>query len=152
MTAKAAKKFEILEEGASIRLKVFGSSPKELFQNALYAMAHVQKPEILEQSAVGRLIGVVRRRSVTGDFAIESMDYSTLLVDFLDNILSRSENHNAVFFKTKFKEFSELKAEGRIYGVKVADFSKNIKAIAFHEVEVKETGPGKWECLLVFDI
>lgn len=150
--SKTLKKFEILEEGASIRLKVFGSSPKELFKNALYAMAYIQKPEILEQSAVGRIIGVVRRRRMSEDVVFESMDYSTLLVDFLGGVLSRSDNHNAVFFETKFEEFSELKAEGRIYGVKVADFSKNIKAISFHEVEVKEVEPGKWESLLVFEI
>ena len=152
MAKEKMKRFEILEERPSIRLKVFGSSPKELFQNALYAMAYVQKPEILEQSAVGRLIGVVRGRRVSDEISLESMDYSTLLVDFLGGVLSRSENHNAVFFETKFKELSELKAEGCLYGVKVADFSKNIKSIAFHEVEVKEVQPGKWECLLVFDI
>ena len=152
MKAQAAKKFEILEESPSVRLKVFGSSPKELFQNAIQAMAYVQKPELLEQSAVGRLIGVVRGRRVSDDISLDSMDYSTLLVDFLGGVLSRSENHNAVFLETKFKELSELKAEGRLYGVKVADFSKNIKSIAFHEVEVKEIQPGKWECLLVFDI
>lgn len=152
MAKEKSRKFEILEEESSVRLKVFGSSPKELFQNALQAMAYVQKPEILEQSTVGRLIGVVRGRRVSEDISFESMDYSTLLVDFLGGVLASSENHNAVFFDTKFKELSELKAEGRLYGVKVAEFSKNIKSIAFHEVEVKEAEPGKWECLLVFDI
>lgn len=152
MVKEKTKKFQVLEESPSVRLKVFGSSPKELFQNALQAMAYVQKPEILEQSTVGRLIGVVRGRRVSEDMSFESMDYSTLLVDFLGGVLASSENNNAVFFDTKFKELSELKAEGRLYGVKVAEFSKNIKSIAFHEVEVKEVEPGKWECLLVFDI
>ncbi len=146
------KKFEVLEEGASIKLKVFGSSPKELFQNALQAMAYVQKPEVLAQTAVGKLIGVVRGRRVSEDVFFKSMDYSTLLVDFLTDVLSRSDNHNAVFFDGRFKELSELKAAGRIYGVKVADFDKNIKAVSFHEVEVKEVGPGKWEGILVFDV
>lgn len=152
MNKQKAKKFEILEEGNQIRFKVFGSSPKDLFQNALEAMAYVQKPEMLEQSTVGRLVGLVRGRRVSEGIVLESMDYSTLLVDFLNGVLSHSDNHNAIFLDTKFKELSELKAEGRIYGVKVGEFARNIQAVVFDQVEVKEVEPGKWECLLVFEI
>ncbi len=152
MVKEIPKKFEILEHTADIRLKVFGSSPKELFKNALYAMGYVQKPDIVEQSTVGRIIGRLRGRRVVEEVAIESMDYDTLLVDFLSGVLSYSDTQNAVFFDVKFKEFSENKAEGLIYGVKVDDFDKDIKAVTYHEVEVKEIEPGKWESTLVFDI
>ncbi|MEK7203657.1 MAG: archease [Patescibacteria group bacterium] len=146
------KRFEILERAADLGFKIFGSSAKELFKNAVYAMGYAQKPEIVEQSAVGALIGRLRGRRISEDFLIESMDYNTLLVDFLSEILSRSDNQNAVFFDVKFNKFSELKIGGRIYGVKVDDFSKNIKAVTYHEVDVKESEPGKWESQLVFDI
>ncbi|MFN7088600.1 MAG: archease [Candidatus Paceibacteria bacterium] len=152
MRKERTKRFEILEHTADLRLKVFGSSPMELFRNALYAMAYVQKPEVLEQTTVGRLIGHLRGRGVTEDVSIESMDYNTLLVDFLSEVLSHSDAHNAVFFDIKFNEFSELKAEGKIYGVKVDEFKEDIKAVTYHEVDVKEVEPGKWESLLVFDI
>lgn len=147
-----AKKFEVLERAADLRLKVFGSSPKELFRNALYSLGYTQKPEIVGQSAVGAFIRRLRGRRVTEDFLIESMDYNTLLVDFLSDVLSRSDSQNAVFFDVKFTAFSENKIEGRIYGVKVDDFSKNVKAVAYHEVDIKEIEPGKWESLLVLDI
>ena len=146
------KRFEVLEQTADLRFKIFGSSPKEVFKNAVYAMGYVQKPEVVEQSAVGALIGHLRGRRISEDFVIESMDYNTLLVDFLSEILSRSDAHNAVFFDVKFSEFSELKIGGRLYGVKVDDFSKNIKAVAYHEVDVKENELGKWESSLVFDV
>ena len=145
------KRFEVLEQAADLRFKIFGSSPKEIFKNAVYAMGYAQKPEIVEQGAVGALIGRLRGRRVSEDFLIESMDYNTLLVDFLSEILSRSDAHNAVFFDVKFSEFSELKIGGRIYGIKVDDFSKNIKAVVYHEVDVKENEPGEWESSLVFD-
>ncbi len=145
------KKFEVLEHATDAKLKIFGSSPEELFKNAVYAMSHIQKPEIAEQSTVGKLIVRIRGRQVSEDFSIESMDYNTLLVDFLSEVLSRSDAHNVVFFDVRFKEFSELKVEGRVYGVKVDDFSKNIKAVTYHEVDVKEIEPGKWESQLVFD-
>lgn len=146
------KKFEIFEHAADMRLKIFGSSPKELFKNAVYALGHVQKPEVIEQSVVGVLLGRLRGRRISEDFLLESMDYNTMLIDFLSDILSRSDAQNAVFFDVKFKEFSELKIAGRIYGVKVDDFSKNIKAVTYHEVDVKEAESGKWQTQLVFDI
>lgn len=146
------KRFEVLEHTADLRLKVFGSSPKELFGNALYAMGYTQKPEIADQSTVGRIIGTIRGRRISEDIIIESMDYNTLLVDFLSEVLSRSDALNAVFFDVKFNEFSELKIEGKIYGIKVDDFSQDIKAVTYHEVDIKETEPGKWESLLVLDI
>lgn len=152
MVKEKIQKFEVLEHTADVRIKVFGSSPKELFKNALYALGYTQKPEIAEQSTVGRIIGTIRGRRVSEDFSIESMDYNTLLVDFLSEVLSRSDSQNTVFFDVKFKEFSELKIEGRIYGVKVDNFSEDIKAVTYHEVDVKEVEPGKWESLLVFDI
>lgn len=148
------KKFEILEQAVDLRLKIFGSSPRELFKNALYAMGHTQKPEIVKQSVMGKLIGRLRGRQVqvSEDFSIESMDYNTLLVDFLSDVLSRADIHNAVFFDVKFDSFSENKIEGRIYGVKVDDFNKNIKAIIYHEVDIKEIELNNWESLLVLDI
>lgn len=146
------KKFEVLEHTADLRLKIFGSSPKELFKNALYALGWTQKPEIVEQSTVGKIIGRLRGHQVNEGFLIESMDYNTMLVDFLSHILSISDTHDAVFFDVKFKEFSENKIDGKVYGVKVSDFDKDIKAVTYHEVEVKEIEPGKWESLLVFDI
>ena len=152
MKKERTEKFEVLEHTADLRLKVFGSSPKELFKNALYAMAYIQKPDIVEQSTVGKIIGRIRGRRADDSVAIESMDYNTLLVDFLSEVLSRSDTQNAVFFDIKFTEFSELKIEGKIYGIKVDDFSKNIKAVTYHEIDIKETEPGKWESILVFDI
>jgi len=149
---KPPKRFEIVEEAANLKLRIFGSSAKDIFKNALYAMGLTQKPEIVEQSTVGKLIGRLRGKQVSEDFLIESMDYNTLLIDFLSDVLSRSDIHNAVFFDVKFKNFSENKIEGKIYGVKTDDFSKNIKSVIYNEVDIKETDSNKWESLLTLDI
>src|SRR3989344_6067498 len=135
---KPPKRFEVVEEAANLKLRIFGASPKDLFKNALYAMGFTQKPEIVEQSTVGKLIGRLRGKQVSEDFLIESMDYSTLLVDFLSDVLSRADIHNAVFFDVKFNDFSENKIEGEIYGVKVDDFTRSIKSVVYHEVDIKK--------------
>ena len=140
------KRFEVVEEAANLKLRIFGSSPRDIFKNALFAMGFTQKPEIVKQSTVGKLIGRLRGKQVSEDFFIESMDYNTLLIDFLSDIISRADIHNAVFFDVKFKNFSENKIEGKIYGV------KNIKSVIYNEVDIKETEPNKWESLLTLDI
>lgn len=147
-----SKKFEVVEDAANLKLRIFGSSARDLFKNALYAMGLTQKPEIVEQSTVGKLIGRLRGKQVSEDFLIESMDYNTLLVDFLSDVVSRADIHNAVFFDVKFKSFSENKIEGKIYGVKIDDFNKIIKSVIYDEVDVKEIEPNKWESLLTLDI
>ena len=152
MMKEKTKRYEILENAPNLRLKIFGSSPKDLFKNAIHALGHTQKPDIVEQSAVGALIRRLRGNRLTADFSIESMDYNTLLVDFLGDVLSRSDSQNVVFFDVKFASFSENKVEGRIYGVKIADFDKNIKAVDYNEISIKEVAPGKWESPLVLDI
>lgn len=152
MTEDSQKKFEILEHTADLRIKVFGSSPKELFTNALYAMASVQKSEAVEKGTVRRLIGQIRGRKVSVDIFVESMDYDTLLVDFLSEVLSHSDTEQAVFYEANFKKFSDNGLDAIVTGFKVDDFEKDIKAVTYHEVNVKEIEPGKWESLLVFDI
>jgi len=146
------QKFEILEHTADLRLKVFGSSPKKLFENALYAMGYIQKKDVVKQSTVGKFLGKIRGRQISEDLVVESMDYNTLLIDFLSETLSLSDAQNAVFFKVKFNKFSDTKIEAKIYGVRVDDFDEDIKAVTYHEVDVKKTDSGKWETLLVFDI
>ena len=46
------RRFEVMEEAANLKLRIFGSSPRDLFKNALYAMGFTQKPEFVEQSTV----------------------------------------------------------------------------------------------------
>lgn len=152
MVPKEVKKFEILEHTADLRVKVFGSSPRELFKNALSAMSFTQKPEVFKQSKVGKIIGKLRGRQLSEAISVESMDYNTLLVDFLSEVLSRSDSLNSVFFDIKFDNFSETELEGQVKGVRVDSFDEDIKAVTYHEVDIKEIEPGKWESLLVFDI
>lgn len=147
-----SKKFEILDHTADLRIKVFGSSAEELFENALYAMASIQKPSVLGQSRVGKIISKIKGKGILKELEIESMDYNTLLIDFLNEVLTQSDSENAVFYSVNFKEFSENKIKAIISGVRVSDFDEDIKAVTYHEVEIKEIEPGKWESLLVFDI
>lgn len=66
--------------------------------------------------------------------------------------MSHSDTEDAIFSEVKFKKFSENGLEARVTGYKVNQFDTNIKAVTYHEVTVKEIGPGKWESFLVFDI
>ena len=145
------KRFEVVQENPDVRIKVFGASPKEIFSNSLLAMAHVQKPSVLEPSTVGKILGTIRLRNTSETILVESMDYETLLIDFLEQALELSDEKGAVFSEIKFKELSEQKLFGKLYGVK-ANLDKDIKSVVFDEMYLKNLEDGNWEALLVFEV
>lgn len=146
--------FLLVSERPDLRFKVFGSSPEDVFRNSLLAMASFQGPEIIEQSTVGKIINTLthRRKKITVEIMLESMDYNTLLIDFLDRVLAVSDEKNAVFYEIKFKEFSEQKLFARLIGSKVDTFRIQIKEVSYQEIKIEKVLPNKWEALLVFEV
>jgi|SRR3989344_5772063 len=146
------KKFEIIEESPNLKIKIFGKSPREIFHNALYAMAYVQSPSLIEPSTVDKLISAFRGKKLAEEIVIEGMDYQTLLIDFLEQALELSDEKNFLFFEPKFNEFSEQKLVGRLIGVKFENLERPIKDINYENIDVKEVEPGKWEAIIVFEL
>lgn len=143
--------FEILEHTADLKIRVWGSTPEELFKNALQGMAHVQKPEL--RIANGEL-------RITKKIKVESNDATTLLIDFLSAALTQSQINRVVFYDVKFLKFSDspsagsgqVELEAEIEGVKVDEFDEDIKAVTYHEADIKQNPDGAYETLIVFDI
>lgn len=133
-------KYKILEHKADLKIKVFGKGKEELFQNALLGMAESQKPEIAEKKKVKRAI------------KIKSLDLPTLLVDFLSEALYQSQVNKEVYFEAKFKKFSDIEIEGELIGQKVERFGEDIKAVTYHNLDVRQKENGIWEAEVLFDI
>lgn len=148
----SAQKFELITQGNTASIKVRGSSPRELFLNALLGMAFVQKPQLAQSSFVGKIMKAILPRKISASVELNGMDYAMLLVDFLSEVLSHAEQENAVFFKATFSHFGERGLSAKLSGSRVDDFDQNIKAVGYHQVEVKEIASGKWEATVVFEI
>jgi len=129
---------EELEHTADIALRVWGEDFLSL----------------LRQSAKGmyELMGVNLERKVSkeSEFVVEKGSREIQLVDFLNEILYLAEDESAIFETFVFNQ-----NEDGIYvqasGFKANSIQRNIKAVTFHNLDVKETNRGL-KTKITFDV
>jgi len=134
-------KYEILEHKADLKIRAFGKTKEELFLNMLSGMSENMKPELQKPG-----------RKTKRKIRLSSFDFQALLVDFLSEILYLSQVNKEVFFEAKFKKFSENEIYGEIFGQKAERFGEDIKAVTYHDLEIKKTKNKTWEATVLFDI
>ena len=135
--------YEIIEHTADLKIKVWGDSLENLFSEAALATMRMVK-DISKITIVNSLI----QRKVK----VEAPDKTALLVDFLSEVLALSQTNKEVYTEVKFNKFSETELEALLRGIKVDEFDEDIKAVTYHEAEVKQNEKGEWETFLVLDI
>ncbi len=143
------KPYEILEHPAELRIRVFGETIEELFKNAAFALAEIltrEKP-------------TTYNKQPTTKIKIKSPDINSLLVDFLSEILAKSQINKKVY-KADFIKIRPEPVEGlhyleaEIIGYPVERFDEDIKAVTYEDLNIKQEDPpaGGWTTYLVFDI
>ena len=135
------KKFEILEHKADLKIRVFGKTKEELFQNALFGMTESMKPEIKKPEEK------TKRR-----IKIKSLDLPSLLVDFLSEILYLTQVNKEIYREIKFKKFTDTELQGEVIGQKVERFGQDIKAVTYYDLNVYQKKDKTWEATILFDI
>ncbi len=134
--------WKFLSHRADIRMEARAKSLPDLFRFSLQGMAEIIKPGELGK----------RRFTATHKLSIESPDLTSLLIDFLSEILTVSHLRQAVFYQVDFTELKSTKLRAKIYGVKVNGFDEDIKAVTYHQAEVKQDKQGVYHTVIVFDI
>ena len=135
------KSYQILPHVADIRLKVEADNLTELFMAAIEGMMTIIKESKAEEQEREKRI-----------IEVESADATSLLIDFMNDILYQSHTNKEVYTEVNFLEFSEKALKAEIYGIKVDDFDEDIKAVTYHEAEIKKNEKGNFETVIVFDI
>lgn len=135
------KRYEILEHTADLKIRAFGKTKKELFQNALLGMEESLKFELRRPE-----------EKTKRKIKIKSLDLSAILVDFLSEVLYLSQVNKEVYFEVNLKKFSDTKIEGELIGQKVERFGEDIKAVTYHSLDVHQEKDGTWQATVLFDI
>ena len=135
------KKYEILEHKADLRIKVFGETKEELFSNALFGMTESQKPEIKKPEEKNQRL-----------IKIKSLDLSSLLVDFLSEVLYLSEVNQEVYNNIQFKKFTNKNIEGTLSGNKLKKIGVIVKGVTYHDLDIHQKKDKNWEVTILFDI
>jgi SHS2 domain-containing protein len=139
-------KFKILEHTADLKIKAYGKTLPELFVNLAQGMAS-------QQLGVENLSEAGQTRGEWEEVAVEADGLESLLVDWLNEILYRSDVKVKVYSEFELLEFSEspYKIKTRMRGLALAQKKLEIKAATYHQLEIKKTDGG-WEATVIFDI
>lgn len=136
-----SKKF--LSHTADIRLKVSAETLPRLFELCLNSMNRL-------------LIRDFDKRKYTSDISkkihLESADRTSLLIDFLSEVLTLSHVSKAVFFEMSIESITDNKITAVLDGTIMNSFDEDIKAVTYHEADVRLNENGDWETILIFDI
>jgi len=129
--------YEILQHTADVRLRVTASTLEELFADALRGLMAVMH-------------GATAGAEETEPVEVESVDVTALLVDFLNEALVRAHVRRRSFTGASFPSLSETRVAATLTSVP-AEFEEDVKAVTYHEAEVRRDGGG-WTTMLVLDI
>src|SRR5687768_7064928 len=131
--------FELIYHTADVRLRVSSDTLENLFRDAVRGMYAVMRGEV-SSAAVSRVITVD-----------DSADTTSLLVDFLNEVLNRAQIGREIFEEIRFTRFEALSLTAELTGTAPAEFEEDVKAVTYHEAEVRRQVDG-WTTMLVFDL
>ncbi|WP_042699898.1 archease [Thermococcus sp. PK] len=140
------KRWEHYEHTADIGIRGYGDTLEEAFEAVAIAlfdvMVNVEKVEKKE----------VREVEVEGE------DLYSLLYNFLEELLILHDTEGLVFrdFEVKIEKTEEgYKLKAKAYGEKLSEKhepKEEVKAITYHDMEIKQLPNGEWMAQLVPDI
>jgi len=137
------KTYKVLPHTADVRLWVEADSRAELFSAALEGMAGLIKTSRIE---------LLKEKSVENIIKLEAPDNTALLIDFLSAVLTLTHQCKAVFTEVTFARLNETSLNCTIKGFETDGFDDDIKAVTYHEADVKNNSSGRFETMIVFDI
>jgi SHS2 domain-containing protein len=140
--------YRILEHTADVRLLVEGQTLEALFAEALRGMMELMQPE----TEPGEAEAQKRPLETSREIQVESPSATALLVDFLNEALSLAHSHRERYEGVEFKEISESRVHAELRGRAVPYFGEDIKAVTYHEADIRRNAAGNLETMLVFDI
>ena len=82
---------------------------------------------------------------------LDSVNVTALLVDFLNEALVRAVTRRVVFTGASFASLGETHLSATLTSVPAASFDEDVKAVTYHEAEVRRSGEA-WTTMLVLDI
>lgn len=134
--------YQILPHTADLKIKAIGKELPEVFINAALAIASQQSPEAKKSED-----------EPWQEVFVQSADLSSLMVDWLNEILYQSEANQKVYLGFEILDFSEKPAriKAKIRGPRVPTKNIEIKAATYHQLDIKKVKSG-WQVVVVFDI
>jgi SHS2 domain-containing protein len=133
------KRFEEIPHTADWSFRAFGDDLSELFENAASAIFTLEGTGLDHGPEIARMV------EVTG------IDYESLLVNWLSELLYLQESHREVYHQFHIEALAPTKLRAHIHGTPFKRMDKIIKAVTYHNLKIEQTANG-WEAVVVVDV
>ncbi len=133
------KAFEELDHTADWALRIRGGSLPELLINAARGMLSLMGAEPAQ--------GPARKATLR----VHAEDPESLLVSWLEELLFLMESQRVTLGEMHLAETGELHVEAEVELLPLAKMDKEIKAVTYHGLQVRQT-PNGLEAEIVFDV
>jgi SHS2 domain-containing protein len=143
------KTYEIINHTADIGLKVFGKNLEVLFLNAAQAMFEIILEKIEKESLF--------KKQELKKFLLnkQGSNLEEIFVSWLSELLYLFNSEGLIMNKADIQKLDSncIQAEiiGRIFNTDLERIKTEIKAVTYHELEVKKTERG-YEARVIFDV
>ncbi len=131
--------FEEIDHTADRAFRVYGRDMAALLENAARAMQALDGPRPLAEP------------SATREIEVEGVDRETLLVNWLNEILYLEQAHRLVCTGFQIYEVQDHHMRARVETCEGGRSLTHIKAVTFHNLQLRETSEGL-EAELVVDV
>lgn len=131
--------FEEIDHTADWAYRVWAPSLEELFIQAAIALFTLAGIQLVE--------GVQVKREIQ----LHAIDYESLLVAWLNELLYLREGENLGFDRFEILNLDPQNLKVRLSGALVQDWTKFIKAVTYHNLAIQKTAQG-FEATLVLDV
>jgi len=132
--------FEEIEHTADWALRVHGRNLRELLLNAARGMNSLMASN-LDNIPL----------DVEQQVELEAIDAESLLVDWLNELAYWAEIEGLIFREFELDHVIQTGLRATVRGGQVSHFTKHIKAVTYHNLDILETETGL-EATVVFDV
>jgi len=133
----------LLPHTADTRLQITADSLEELFKGALEGLSEIIKHGVTKNSS---------DPSIVTQVDISSNDRTAMLIDFLNNLLTKDLIEKVVFFDIVELDLKNTRVIARVRGIAVDSFDEDIKAVTYHGAQIQQDKDGNYEVELVCDV
>ncbi|HJW93524.1 MAG TPA: archease [Thermoanaerobaculia bacterium] len=129
---------ELIAHTADVRFRIASETLEGLFAEAVAALTEFMQPAFIDDV-------------VSASFELDAIDTTSLLVDFLSEVLTRCHVRHEAYESVVFASLDALSLRASLRGRKARAFGEDVKAVTYHEAEVVQR-EGGWSTMLVLDI
>ncbi|MCL5970518.1 MAG: archease [Patescibacteria group bacterium] len=137
------KSYVLIPHIGDVAIKVEADTLEELFTAALKGMNRILKKDYEKE---------LDKHPFPQEILLSSFDTTSLLIDFLSEVLTLSTINKAIFPSIEFLELGQTNLHAHLIGTKVDKFTTDIKAVTYHGAEILKNKKGNLETNIIFDI